>query len=158
MEYVIMVPLLVLQIFLFPMTANWLMNIWVDSRMDLALKDSASHLGSSIQQLYSIMNHDTVSAETTTYRPGLPPYIENHDYTATAALRNAVGSGANSSRILDMRLSLSKTQTTVATSVILGANVIWNNSTFVSNSTNAVIIAQKFWNGTDYVISLQFGN
>jgi hypothetical protein len=158
MEYAIMIPLLVLQIFLFPLTASWLMNIWVGSRMDLALKESVSHLGSSILQLYSTMNHDTVSAGTTTYLPGLPPYIEDHYYTGTAALRNAGGSGVNSSRILDLSLSLAKTQTSETTSITLGANVIWNNSTFVSNSTNAVIIAQKFWNGTEYVVSLQFGN
>ena len=153
-----MIPLLVLQIFLFPLTASWLMNIWVDSRMDLALKDSASHLGSSIQQLYFTMNHDTVSAGTTTYTPGLPPYIENHVYRGTAVLRNAVGNGANSSKILDITLSLSKTQTSTTTSITLGSNAVWSNSTFLSDSTNAVIIAQKFWNGTAYVISLQFGS
>jgi hypothetical protein len=158
MEYAIMIPLLVLQIFLFPVTTSWLMNMWVGSRMDLALKDSASHLGSSMLQLYSTMNHDTVSAGTTTYSPGLPPYIEDHSYTGTAALRNAIGSGTNSSRILDIALSLVGTQTSVMTSITLGANAIWNNSTFISNSTNAVIVAQKFWNGTEYVVSLQFEN
>jgi hypothetical protein len=153
-----MIPLLVLQIFLFPLTANWLMNIWVNSRMDLALKDSASHLASSIQQLYFAMNHDTISAGTTTYTLGLPPYIENHDYTGTAVLRNAGGSGPNSTRILDIDLKLTQTQTSVTTSVTLGANVLWNNSTFLSNSTNAVITANKFSNGTEFLISLQFGN
>jgi hypothetical protein len=153
-----MIPLLVLQILLFPMAASWLMNIWVNSRMELALGNSASHLGSSMLQLYSTLNHVTVSAGTTTYSPGLPPYIENHYYSGTAVLRNAVGSGANSSRILDMTLLLSGTQTSVTTSITLGANIVWNNSTFLSNSTNAVIVAQKFLNGTQYMISLQFGN
>jgi len=153
-----MIPLLVLQIFLFPLTANWLMNIWTNSRMDLALKECASHLASSIQQLYFAMNHDTVSAGTITYTLGLPPYIENHDYTGTAILRNAVGSGTNSSRILDVNLKLTNTQTSHTTSVALGANVVWNNSTFISDSTNAVIIANKFPNATGFLISLQFGN
>jgi hypothetical protein len=153
-----MIPLLILQIFLFPITAGWLMNIWVDSRMSLSLKDSASHLASSMQQLYFTMNHDTISPGTTTYTPGLPPYIENHDYTGTVTLRDALGAGANSSKILDITLSLSNTQTSVLTSITLGSNVVWNNSTFLSNSTNSVIIAQKFWNGTGYVVSLQFGN
>lgn len=157
-EYIIMIPLLVMQILLFPATASWLMNIWVDSRMSLSLKDSASQLGSSIQQLYFTMNHDTVSAGTTTYAPGLPRYIENHEYIGTAILREAVVTGPNSSRILDITLSLSKTQTSTMTSITLGSNVVWNNSTFLSNSTNALIIARKFQNGTGYVISLQFGN
>ena len=89
------------------------------------------------------MNHDTVSAEMTTYLPGLPPYIEDHYYSGTAALKNVGGSGVDSSRILDVRLSLAETQTSETTSITLGANVIWNNSTFLSNSTNAVIVAQK---------------
>lgn len=146
-----MLPLLVLQIFLFPTTASWLMNIWVNSRMELALGNSASHLGSSILQLYSTLNHDTVSAGNTTYSPGLPPYIENHYYSGTATLKTA-GSGA--SRILELRLALAETQTSVTTSITLGTNIIWNNSTFLSNSTNAVIVAQKSPNGT---ISLRFG-
>ncbi|HJW97500.1 MAG TPA: hypothetical protein VJ529_00095, partial [Candidatus Bathyarchaeia archaeon] len=56
-EYMIMVPVLVLQIFLFPLTANWLMTTWVDSRRNLALQDVASHLSSTIQQLYLSLNH-----------------------------------------------------------------------------------------------------
>jgi len=77
-EYMIMVPVLILQIFLFPLTASWLMNIWADSRRTLALQEVASHLGSTIQQLYFSLNHETVSAgPPVTYSPGLPPFIED---------------------------------------------------------------------------------
>ncbi|MEM2280902.1 MAG: hypothetical protein QXZ68_02800, partial [Candidatus Bathyarchaeia archaeon] len=54
-EYVIMLPILIMQILLFPLTASWLMNIWVDSRRTLALQEVASHLGSVIQQVYFIL-------------------------------------------------------------------------------------------------------
>jgi hypothetical protein len=153
-----MIPLLVMQILLFPTTASWLMNIWVNSRMSLSLENSASYLGSSILQLYFTVNHDTVSVGTTTYAPGLPSYIENHEYTGKAILRDAIGTGPNSSRILDITLSLSRTQISTMTSITLGSNVIWNNSTFLSNSTNPIVIATKFQNGTGYAVSLQFGN
>jgi len=66
-EYMIMLPILILQIFLFPLTANWLMNIWVDSRRTLALQDVAGHLGSTIQQLYFSLNHETISNGKATY-------------------------------------------------------------------------------------------
>jgi hypothetical protein len=105
-----------------------------------------------------MLNHVTVSPGTTTYSPELPPYIEDHPYSGTAILRNATGSGENASSVLDIKLSLSGTQTSVTTSITLGANIVWNNSTFLSNSTNAVIVAEKFLNGTQYMISLQFGN
>jgi hypothetical protein len=153
-EYVIMVPLLITQIFLFPLTAGWLMNIWVDSRRTLALQDAASHLGSTIQQLYFTLNHTTVSAVTATYSPELPPFIEEYHYVGSATLRSISEAALGSSKILEIKLVLKATATTVTTSVILGHNVQWNDSTFVSNSTAAVISAQKLLNGT---IRMRFG-
>ena len=152
-EYMIMLPLLILQIFLFPLTASWLMNIWVDSRRTLALQDVASHLGSTIQQLYFSLNHETISAGTATYTPELPPFIENYYYTGNATLRTVSGS-ANSSKALKITLTLAKTKITVTTLVILGPNVLWRPSVFVSNSTNAVVSAEKLSDGT---IRLYFG-
>ena len=152
-EYVIMVPVMILQIFLFPLTASWLMNIWVDSRRTLALQDAASHLGSTIQQLYFALNHETISAGTATYSPGLPPFIEDYNYIGNATLR-AVSASADSSKVLSITLMLAKTKIIVTTLVILGSNVQWQPSVFISNSTNALVSAEKLSNGT---IRLYFG-
>jgi len=148
-EYMIMIPILIMQIFLFPLTASWLMNIWVDSRRTLALQEATSHLGSTIQQLYFSLNHETISAGTTTYSPGLPPFIENHHYIGNATLRTV-----GSSKVLELTLKLVKTRITVTTSVILGPNVLWRESTFMSNSTNACVSAEKNSTG---IICLYFG-
>ena len=152
-EYMIMIPVLILQIFLFPLTASWLMNIWVDSRRTLALQEVASHLGSTIQQLYFSLNHETISAGTATYSPGLPPFIENYNYVGNATLR-AVSGSADSSKVLSITLTLAKTKITVTTLVTLGSNVLWRPSVFVSNSTNAIVSAEKLSDGT---IRLYFG-
>ena len=153
-EYVIMVPVLILQIFLFPLTAGWLMNIWVDSRRTLALQEVASHLGSTIQQLYFSLNHETISAgPPVTYSPGLPPFIEDYNYIGNATLRTVAGS-ADSSKVLSITLALAKTKITVTTLVILGSNVLWQDSSFVSNSTHACVSAMKNATGT---ITLFFG-
>jgi hypothetical protein len=152
-EYMIMLPILILQIFLFPLTASWLMNIWVDSRRTLALQDVASHLGSTIQQLYFSLNHETISAGTATYSPGLPPFIENYNYVGNATLRKVSGS-ADSSKVLSITLMLAKTKITVTTLVTLGSNVLWRSSVFVSNSTHACVSAMKNATGT---ITLYFG-
>ena len=152
-EYMIMVPVMILQIFLFPLTASWLMNIWVDSRRTLALQEVASHLGSTIQQLYFSLNHETISAGTATCSPGLPPFIENYQYTGNATLR-AVSGSADSSKVLSITLTLAKTKITVTTLVTLGSNVLWRPSVFVSNSTNAIVSAEKLSDGT---IRLYFG-
>jgi len=153
-EYMIMIPILIMQIFLFPLTATWLMNIWVDSRRTLALQEATSHLGSTIQQLYFSLNHETISAGTATYSPGLPPFIENNHYTGNATLRTVSYPASNSSKVLELTLKLAKTSITVTTSVILGPNVLWRESTFMSNSTNACVSAEKLPNGT---ICLYFG-
>jgi len=152
-EYMIMVPVLIMQIFLFPLTASWLMNIWVDSRRTLALQDAASHLGSTIQQLYFSLNHETISAGTATYSPRLPPFIEDYNYIGNATLRK-VSASADSSKVLSITLTLAKTKITVTTLVVLGSNVLWRSSVFVSNSTNAVVSAEKLPDGT---IRLYFG-
>jgi len=149
-----MIPLLLMQIFVFPMTAGWLMNIWVDSRRSLALQDAASHLGSTIQQLYYTLNHTTVSTVSATYSPGLPPFIEDYHYVGNATLRSISETALGSSKILQIRLVLKGTTIAVTTSVILGHNAQWKSSTFVSNSTSAVISAQKFLNGT---VLMRFG-
>jgi hypothetical protein len=152
-EYMIMIPMLIMQIFLFPFTANWLMNIWVDSRRTLTLQEAASHLGSTIQQLYFSLNHETISAGTATYSPELPPFIENYQYTGSATLRT-VSESPNSSKVLKIPLTLTKTKTTTTALVILGSNAQWLSSVFISNSTNAAVIAEKLSDGT---IRLYFG-
>jgi len=153
-EYVIMVPVLILQIFLFPLAASWLMNIWVDSRRTLALQEAASHMGSSIQQVYSALNHDSISAGAVTQRVDVPPFIENYPYIGNATLKAVSDPSLNSSKVLQITLQLRTVGTIVTTSVILGQNVAWKESVFVSNSTNACIRAEKFANGT---ICLSFG-
>jgi len=153
-EYVIMLPILILQIFLFPVAANSLMNVWVDSRRTLALQDIAGHLGSTVQQLFFSLNHASMATGTATYSPGLPPFIDTHHYTANATLRTVLDPLLNSSKILDLTVSMANTQNKVTTSVVLGPNVDWQQSTFFSNSTHACVSAMKFTNGT---IRMGFG-
>ena len=156
-EYMIMIPILIMQIFLFPLTAGWIMNTWVDSRRTLALQETASHLGSSIQQIYASLNHATISEGNVTNKLDVPPFIEGYAYSGTATLRTL---GANSSQVLDITLSLMGANIEAMSSVTLGQNVEWTQSSILnSNSSLAGINAQKYWNGTraEYVIRLSFG-
>jgi len=153
-EYMILIPILIMQIFLFPLTAGWIMSTWVDSRQTLALQETASHLGSSIQQVYSALNHESISTGTVTNRLEVPPFIEGYAYTGNATLRTTLEPELNSSKVLDITLRLMGSRIETMTSVTLGQNVAWQNSTFMSNSTYASIIAQKMPNST---ILLSFG-
>jgi hypothetical protein len=149
LEYMIMVPLLILQIFLFPYTAGLIMNNWTTSRETLQLQEIASSLGSSIQQLYATLSHDTISTVTVTDSLSLPDFIDGYVYTANATLRTALDSVMNSTRILDLTLRLNGTQIQTSTTVILGANINWNaSSVYVSNSNYASVVAQKLSNST----------
>jgi len=147
-EYIILLPALILQIFLFPMTVNWLMNTWVNSRRTLTLQNAATTLGSVVQQIYFSLNHNTMPAENVSYSTGLPPLIENTVYTANATLSAVAYNGPNSNTYLQLTMKLVGTSDSATTGVVLGSNALWQQSTFVSNSVNACINAQKFPNGT----------
>ena len=148
-EYMIMLPLLILQIILFPLAAGWLMNIWVNSRRTLALQEAASNLGSTMQQIYLTLNHATIPVGTSiTQKSDVPALIEDYPYTGTATLQTVSNPALNSSKVLKITLNLKTAGTSVTTLVILGQNVQWLASTFKSNSTNAGILAYKFTNAT----------
>jgi hypothetical protein len=150
-EYMIMIPILILQIFLFPLTAGWIMNTWVDSRQTLALQETASHMGSSIHQVYSALNHESISAGSVTNTLEVPAFIEGNVYTGNASLRDP----ESDSKILDITLKLVGGRIESTASVTLGQNVAWDQtSEFMSNSTDASLIAEKMSNGT---ILMYFG-
>jgi hypothetical protein len=154
LEYMIMIPLMILQIFLFPYVASLLMNNWTISRETLQLQETASDIGSSIGQLYSALNHGTISAVNVSSTVNMPKYLDDHVYTAKGTLRTALDSVFNSTKILDLTLTLNGTNIQTTTSVILGPNVGWiNSSVYISNSNNAAVLGQKFDNGT---INLSF--
>ena len=145
-EYMIMIPLLILQIFLFPLTAGWIMNNWADSRQTLALRETASNVGSLVHQVYSALNHESISAGKVTNTLEVPPSIEGYAYTGNASLRAAED---NASKILDITLKFEGSSVAATSSVTLGADVTWNaESTFMSNSSYASLLAEKMPNGT----------
>ncbi len=151
-EYMIMIPMLILQIFLFPMTAGWIMTSWVDSRQTLALQETASYVGSSVHQVYSALNHESIAAGTATNRLEIPQFIEGYSYIGNASLRST---SPNSSKILDIMFTLKEKQIEVTTSVSLGLNVFWDqDSELLSNSSYVSLVAEKMSNGT---IFLSFG-
>lgn len=153
MEYIIMTPILILQVLLFPLAAGWMMSIWTDSRREIVLQETADHLGSLIQQVYFSLNRESVHSGRVIQFPDVPKFIENYAYTARGSLRSS--GGGDSSKILELNLTLNRIGVSEETSVVLGPNVVWDeNSVYRSNSTNACIIGQKFLNGT---IKFSFG-
>lgn len=145
-----MVPILLMQVILIPMATGWMMDVWVDRRRETALQDVASHVGSTIQQLYLSLNREEAGAGTVTQVSNVPPFIESIPYVIDASDRRV-----ENSTIIDLHLALMRTSITATTHVTLGSNVLLGEQrTFVSNSTNACIMVEKFSDGT---LSFSFG-
>jgi hypothetical protein len=156
LEYMIMIPLMIFEIILFPYVANLMMTNWTVSKETLQLQETASNIGSSIGQVYAALNHDTISAVNVTSSIDCPKTLDGYIYTARGTLRTSMDSVLSSTKILDLTLTLNNTMIQTTTSVILGPNVNWNNSTvFVSSTNNPAIISQKLSNGT---INLYFSS
>ena len=135
-EYMIMVPVLIVQIFLFPLTATIIMDTWVDQRRDLELQEIAGHLGSSIQQLYFTTNRVSISTGSLTSELNIPTSIDNYYYTIT--FRNATNPNSTT-RILNITLNLLKDNVVASTIVTLGEKADWNdNSIYYSNSISRI--------------------
>ncbi len=146
-EYVILLPLLILQIFLFPFAVNLMMNGWVDSRRTLALQETASHLGSSIQQAYLSLDQPAISTANVKSKLDVPPFIESYAYNVTGT--------ADASRILYLTLTLKGAAISASAAVKLGQNVNWQTSYFTSEDvTSTYLHANKH----DGVIDLYFGS
>jgi hypothetical protein len=152
LEYMIMIPLMIFEIILFPYVANLMVTNWNVSRETLQLQEAATNIGSSIGQLYAALNHATISTVNVTSTVNAIKFVDGYHYTANGTLRTALDSLLNSTRILDLTLSLNGTSIQATTSVILGPNVNWNNaSVYVSNSNSAALISEKLGNGTIYM-------
>ena len=150
-EYMIMIPVLILQIFLFPITASVIMNTWADSSMTLELQETAGHMGSSIQQLYYTMNHASVPNGTMTITLDTPPLIQGHAYTTTLSHATNLDT---SLQIMNVTLNLIGTRDQTSTLVTLGQNVDWQeNLAFNSTVHSLTMVAHK----TSNSIWLSFG-
>ncbi|UCE96103.1 MAG: hypothetical protein JSV51_00370 [Candidatus Bathyarchaeota archaeon] len=144
-----MVPILLMQVILIPAAVSWMMDTWTIRRRETALQDVASHIGSTMQQLYFSLNREGVVPGTVTQAANVPRFIESIPYSITASEKKI-----ENSTMIDLYLALTGINITTTTRVTLGPNVIWEESTFVSNSTSASIKAERFSNGT---ISFSFG-
>ncbi len=150
-EYMIMIPVLILQIFLFPIAASVIMNTWADSSMTLQLQETAGHIGSSIQQLYYTMNHASIPNGTMSITLDTPQLIEGHVYTTTLSHANNL---ETSIQIMNVTLKLLGTKDQTSTLVTLGQNVDWQeNLAFNSTAHSLSIVAHK----TSNSILLSFG-
>jgi len=146
-EVVILAPLLVVQILLFPLVVSTMSFNWASATRDVTLKETASQMASTIQQLYLSLNRQEVSTGTITLASTFPTEIAGHPYTAAGLLKTSFQ--PSSGKILVLNLTLQKLGNTVSVQTPMGPNVLWNEKSFFDSSRpNASIEIQKFANGT----------
>jgi hypothetical protein len=141
-EAVILAPLLVIQILLFPLVANAISSNWANATRDIMLNETGSQIASTIQQLYLSLNRPEVSTGNITQASTFPIEIDAQAYTVTGLLRNSSSPG--SGKILFLNLTLQKLGNKAMVQTPLGPNVLWDEgSLFYSSSSDASIKVQK---------------
>lgn len=152
-EYMIMVPVMILQIFLFPYVAVMLMDNWTSSRQTIELGDIASQVGSTVQQMYYIINHASVNSGSASMKVALdiPQTVDNIAYTVILSHASNVDSAY---QIMNITLHVNKGSAQTSTLVTLGDNIDWeNNLSFSSFTRNLTLTATK----TANTITLSLG-
>ena len=138
-EYMIMVPVLILQIFLFPYVATAIMNTWENDRLDLQLENIAANLGSSVQQLYYTMNRELISSGSLTIQLYTPSRIvcSSGNYSYTIEVRNA-SAASGYAQIMNITVSLFEGERTASTIVTLGEDAAWDDASYISDNVSIV--------------------
>jgi hypothetical protein len=144
LEYMIMIPVLIMQIFIFPLTASVIMNTWADSSMTIELQETAGHISSSILQLYYTMNHASIPNGTMAVTLDTQPLINGYAYTTTLS---HVEDLDTSHQIMNVTLKILGNKVQTSTLVTLGQNVDWQeNLSFPSGKQPIILIANKTLN------------
>lgn len=144
-EYVILIPLLFTQVIVFPFVASTITSNMQTSQRNIELQDTANHLASTIQQLYLTINREEILEGIVTQESNVPITVGSYPYTATGSLSS---SSENSSKLLEVILTLDDVDNTATAVAVLGPNAQWTDSTFRSTSTDASIEVQKLSNST----------
>jgi hypothetical protein len=145
-EVVIMAPLLVIQLFVFPLVATTLTSNWADASREVTLQEAASQMASTIQQLYLSLNRAEISEGNITYVLNMPKDIASHSYTAEGSLITTLHPA---STVLLLNVTIDDTGNTATAQASLGPNAEWDeDSSFHSLSPNTTVIVQKDEDGT----------
>jgi hypothetical protein len=133
-EYMIMIPVLIIQIFIFPYAATVIMNTYVDQHRSLELQEIAGHLGSTVQQLYFTMNRASNPNNCLTAELGTPSTVDSHFYNITL---QDIGNPSSSAKIMKITLNLIGANGEASSLITLGIDAAWQDgATFKSNVTS----------------------
>lgn len=139
--YMIMIPVLIMQIFLFPYTAAVIMDTYEDSLVSMELQSTVGHISSSIQQLYYTINHGSFSYGSMQINLDVPQLIQGRSYTTTLS---HVTSTDTSSQLMNVTLKIVGGTEMASSLVTLGTDADWQeNLAFNSAAPSLSLVANK---------------
>lgn len=144
-----MVPVLILEIFLFPFVATVIMDNWMDAQRNLELQDIAGNIGSSIQQLYYTISRADDSG-TMQLNLDIPQSVNQYAYTVTFGQAPQVDT---SYKVMNVTLQFISAEGSSSSLVTLGNDIVWqNNLSFNSTTPSLSFVATK--SGGNVVLTL----
>ena len=134
-EYMIMIPVLIMQIFLFPYAATVIMGTWVDQHRSLELQEIAGHLASSVQQIYFTMNRASDGSSSLTSILDTPSTVDDHFFYNITL--HDVSNPGSSVKVMKITLTLLGANAESSSLITLGDNAAWQDGvTYRSNATS----------------------
>jgi hypothetical protein len=145
-EYVILIPMLFVQVIVFPFVASTIASTWQENQRIATLQQVADHMASTVQQLYLTVNPGDILAGTMDHALRIPETIDSHPYTITGSLSDPPD--PETPKILTFTLTLIDVDPVTATA-LMGPNVEWNDaSVLLSDAAETLVHIQKFSDGT----------
>jgi hypothetical protein len=146
-EYMIMIPVLIMMIFIFPFVATVIMGTWTQSITTMELQTTAGHMSSSIQQLCYTINYGSYINGTMKITLAVPTLIQGHTYTTTLS---HVTHTDSSFQLMNVTLKIVGGEAQASSLITLGSNINWQenlafNSTAHLLSLGANKTANSVW-------------
>jgi len=134
-EHMLLLVPMMMVVMIFPMVAGFVVNNYSNEQRLLAVEQANTKMGSSIQQVYLVMNDENVKDCNVTLANPLPQSLEDQQY---------IVNGTQVGEILTLHIYLPGINIGHDYKITLGQNAVWNSSsTLDSNSPTARILANK---------------
>jgi hypothetical protein len=139
-EHVMLLPLMMMVLVLFPMAANSVVINYINQQHEVIAQAAMNQIVSTVQQLYYSLNQENIMPCNVTMTNLLPQKIDAYIYDVSAT--------TNPDNKLTLSLYMSSLNIYVNKTITLNPNTLWNNSQFHSILPTAAIKVEKMMNGT----------
>ncbi|MCJ7635159.1 hypothetical protein MUP77_22550 [Candidatus Bathyarchaeota archaeon] len=139
-EHVMLLPLMMIALVLFPVAANSVVINYVNQQHLVIAQSAMNQIVSTVQQLSYSLSQENIMPCNVTMTKLLPQKIDAYTYDVSAT--------TNPSNELTLSLYMSSLNIHVDKTITLSPTTLWSNSQFHSILPTAAIKVEKMMNGT----------